>query len=67
MTPKPSHTATVTIEDQAARPWAPCPTCWGQRRIWTRVQAPNGEGAIHVARFTRRALSPSEFLPLPPI
>jgi hypothetical protein len=49
MTPKPSPTSPATIEEQASRPWAPCPTCWGQRRIWTRVQAPNGEGAILVA------------------
>jgi hypothetical protein len=26
--------------------WAPCPTCWGQRRIWIRGEAPNGEGAV---------------------
>ena len=44
MTPKPSPTATVTIEDQATRPWAPCPTCWGQRRIF--APAANGEGLI---------------------
>jgi len=49
MTPRPATTAPITTEDEATRHWAPCPTCWGQRRIWTSVQAANGEGAILVA------------------
>jgi hypothetical protein len=48
MTPKRA-TASVTIEHEETRTWVPCPTCWGQRRILTRVEAPNGEGAILVA------------------
>jgi hypothetical protein len=50
MTPRPpTAPAPVTAEDRAPRPWAPCPTCWGQRRIWTPVEAPNGEGPVLVA------------------
>jgi hypothetical protein len=29
--------------------WAPCPTCWGQRRVWEPVAAANGEGAVYHA------------------
>ena len=41
--------ATTRTTDQTAAPavtWAPCPTCWGQRSIWIRREAPNGEGAV---------------------
>jgi hypothetical protein len=48
MTPKPA-TMTVRTQHEATPTWAPCPTCWGQRQIWTRVEAPNGEGAMLVA------------------
>jgi hypothetical protein len=40
---------TVRTQHEATPTWAPCPTCWGQRQIWTRVEAPNGEGAMLVA------------------
>ena len=49
MTATNKTTQTMAAREEAALGWAPCPTCWGQRRIWTRVQAPNGEGAILVA------------------
>jgi hypothetical protein len=45
MTPNPAISLTPATDAQTLR-WAPCPTCWGQRRIWTREQAANGEGAI---------------------
>lgn len=40
---------TMTAREEAVLGWAPCPTCWGQRRIWERTQAANGEGSILVA------------------
>ncbi len=45
----PNATARTTVTDDRALLWAPCPMCWGQRRIWTREQAANGEGAVLVA------------------
>jgi hypothetical protein len=61
MTPKPG-TATVTIKQEDTRPWLPCPTCWGQRRILTRVHAPNGEGAMLVAGTCPGCLGVGEVL-----
>lgn len=40
--------------------WASCPTCWGQRRIWTRTQAANGEGAILLAETCEGCLGVGE-------
>jgi hypothetical protein len=60
MTPRPA--TTVTTPDHPIRPWAPCPTCWGQRRIWARVEAPNGEGAILVAKSCPGCLGVGEVL-----
>lgn len=62
MTAKPATTATITTEDEATRHWAPCPTCWGQRRIWSRVEAPNGEGPVLVAATCSGCLGIGEVL-----
>jgi hypothetical protein len=45
VTPRALQPATA-----AERPldWAQCALCWGQRRIWTRVPARNGEGTVLV-------------------
>jgi hypothetical protein len=51
---------TATTPAGQAVHWAPCPTCWGQRRIWTRTQAANGEGAILVATACRSCLGIGE-------
>jgi hypothetical protein len=34
---------TLTLQPDARTIWAPCPTCWGQRRIF---EDPNGEGLV---------------------
>lgn len=39
--------AATAVSTQAPAPqWVPCPHCWGQRRIWTPVEARNGEGTV---------------------
>jgi hypothetical protein len=41
---KIAHDAhTPTTEAAAEVVWTPCPTCWGQRRIY---DDPNGEGLV---------------------
>ena len=47
----PEGTRFVLPQRQALRAgrcyvWVPCPHCWGQRRIWTPVEARNGEGTF---------------------
>jgi hypothetical protein len=53
-------TTTDTTRPEQVVHWAPCPTCWGQRRIWTREQAANGEGAILVAATCESCLGVGE-------
>jgi hypothetical protein len=60
-TPATPHTAPTARHAQAPA-WAPCPTCWGQRSIWTRDQAANGEGAILVASGCWECLAIGEVL-----
>lgn len=42
--------------------WVQCATCWGQRRIWEPVDAPNGEGAVLAARACDTCLGLGEVL-----
>ena len=42
--------------------WSQCPTCWGQRRIFEPVDAPNGEGRILVAHPCDACLGLGEVL-----
>jgi hypothetical protein len=58
----PTHLTRTIDTTRAAQVvhWAPCPTCWGQRRIWTRSKAPNGEGAILVATTCEGCLGVGE-------
>ena len=42
--------------------WSQCPTCWGQRRIYEPVDAPNGEGRILVAHACDACLGLGEVL-----
>ena len=42
--------AAATGNPAPAVTWRPCPMCWGQRRIFELVPAPNGEGDLHLAR-----------------
>jgi hypothetical protein len=42
--------------------WAPCPTCWGQRRILELVAAANGEGDLLVPRSCPGCLGVGEVL-----
>ena len=48
MAANPITAPITTITHEPVLVWAPCPHCWGQRRIWNRVAAPNGEGNILV-------------------
>ena len=36
-------TDTLTAQPRPPTIWRPCPTCWGQRRIY---ENPNGEGLV---------------------
>ncbi len=40
--------------------WAPCPTCWGQRRILEAVAAENGDGDLLAARLCPGCLGVGE-------
>jgi len=42
--------------------WSQCATCWGQRRIFEPVDAPNGEGRILVAHACDACLGLGEVL-----
>ena len=42
MSPVTTATGTATASSPSAV-WAPCATCWGQRRIYSN---PNGEGLV---------------------
>ena len=55
-----ARTTDRTAPAQPAVTWAPCPTCWGQRRIWTRTPAANGEGMILVASACASCLGVGE-------
>ena len=55
------HTRTTVAEGRSAT-WAPCPTCWGQRRIWDRVPVANGEGAVLIAASCPGCLGVGEVL-----
>ena len=58
-TPLTARTAATEARDAA---WATCPTCWGQRRIWDRVPARNGEGDILIAAACTGCLGIGEVL-----
>ena len=47
---------------QAHAAWSQCPTCWGQRRIFEPVDAPNGEGRVLVAHACDACLGLGEVL-----
>lgn len=60
--PATSPTARSTVAEARVPAWDPCPTCWGQRRIWDRVPARNGEGAVLIAAACPGCLGVGEVL-----
>jgi hypothetical protein len=60
--PTPPFSAQTLIAESRNEQWTSCPICWGQRRIWERIQARNGEGAILVASACPACLGIGEVL-----
>jgi hypothetical protein len=61
MATNPLTTPTTTTDEPVLR-WASCPLCWGQRRIWSQVEAANGEGSVLVASHCPGCLGVGEVL-----
>ena len=61
--PAPARAAgSAPAPAQVQTVWTQCATCWGQRRIFEPVDAPNGEGRILVAHACDACLGLGEVL-----
>lgn len=60
--PAPARVGSAPAPAPVRTIWTPCATCWGQRRIFEPVDAPNGEGRILVARACGACMGLGEVL-----